>query len=128
VVVAHALLVLALTTNYYTTLALLLALTTSILRLLLMFADILQETMRTLPVVPIIMRKANKDVTVGGYEIAEGTHIAIHVMAMNNSSRYWDRADEFLPVRPTSCTRTFSRSCYGLAEELIIIASCHLIC
>lgn len=57
-----------------------------------------QETMRMLPVVPIIMRKAKKDVIINGLRIAEGTLLAVHVMAMHNSSRNWESADCFLPV------------------------------
>jgi fatty acid synthase len=58
-----------------------------------------QESLRIRPVLPILFRRAMKDVQLGPYLLPEGTIIELHLLAMNTHPLYWDRPDEFLPVR-----------------------------
>lgn len=58
--------------------------------------------MRMRPVLPMILRRAMKDVRIGPYLIPKGTVLEIHILAMNTHSLYWDRPDEFLPVRSSA--------------------------
>lgn len=55
--------------------------------------------MRKRPVLPMLFRRAVKDVRIGPYLFPQGTIIEIHVLAMNTHPLYWDRPDDFLPVR-----------------------------
>ena len=60
--------------------------------------------MRKRPVLPMILRRAVKDVRIGRYIFPAGTIIEVHVLAMNTHPLYWDRPDDFLPVRSNSLT------------------------
>lgn len=57
-----------------------------------------QEVLRIRPVLPILFRRAMKDLRLGRYLLPEGTIIELHMLAMNTHPLYWDRPDEFLPV------------------------------
>lgn len=57
-----------------------------------------QEVLRIKPVLPMLFRRAMKDVQIGQYLIPEGTIIELHMLAMNTHPLYWDCPDEFLPV------------------------------
>lgn len=59
----------------------------------------LQESMRKRPVLPLMFRRAVKDVRIGPYLFPAGTIIEVHVLAMNTRPLYWDQPDDFLPVR-----------------------------
>ncbi len=54
--------------------------------------------MRKRPVLPLMFRRAVKDVHIGPYLFPAGTIIEVHVLAMNTHPLYWDRPDDFLPV------------------------------
>lgn len=56
--------------------------------------------MRKRPVLPLMFRRAMKDVRVGPYLFPEGTILEVHMLAMQTHPLYWDRPDDFLPVCP----------------------------
>ncbi|CAL8464901.1 g4436 [Coccomyxa elongata] len=60
---------------------------------------VLKESQRMYSVAPLVLRKALADVQIGRYTIPAGTAILIHVFAMHNTSRNYERHTEFLPER-----------------------------
>ena len=58
-----------------------------------------QESLRLRPVLPILFRRAMKDVQIGPYLLPEGTILELHPLAMNTHPKYWERPDDFVPVR-----------------------------
>jgi hypothetical protein len=58
----------------------------------------MQESQRLYSVAPLVLRKALQDVRIGPYTIPKGTAILIHIFAMHNTSRNYERHTEFLPV------------------------------
>lgn len=65
----------------------------------------MQESQRLYSVAPLVLRKALQDVSIGPYTIPKGTAILIHVFAMHNNSRNYERHTEFLPVSSMSPNR-----------------------
>ncbi|BDA44790.1 probable Dynein assembly factor 1, axonemal at C-terminar half [Coccomyxa sp. Obi] len=59
---------------------------------------VIKESMRKRPVLPLMFRRAVKDVRIGPYLFPAGTIIEVHVLAMNTHPLYWDRPDDFLPL------------------------------
>jgi cytochrome P450 len=62
---------------------------------------ILEETLRLYPPAHTIARQADRDVTIGGVDIAAGSIVTISVLAMQRRAAYWDdpltfRLDRFL--------------------------------
>ena len=57
-----------------------------------------QESIRLRPVLPILFRRAMKDVQIGPYLFPEGTILELHTLAMNTHPKYWERPDDFVPV------------------------------
>ena len=60
----------------------------------------MQESTRLRPVLPVVFRRAMKDVQIGPYLLPEGTILELHTLAMNTHPHYWERPDDFVPVRP----------------------------
>ena len=64
---------------------------------------VLQETMRLLPVVPLTIREADRDVALpasaGGLTVPAGTQLAVSIFALHRDARLWPRAGEFVPER-----------------------------
>ena len=58
-----------------------------------------QESIRLRPVLPILFRRAMKDVQIGPYLFPEGTILELHTLAMNTHPKYWECPDDFVPVR-----------------------------
>jgi hypothetical protein len=59
----------------------------------------MQESIRLRPVLPVIFRRAMRDVQIGPYLLPEGTILELHTLAMNTHPHYWERPDDFVPVR-----------------------------
>ena len=59
----------------------------------------MQESIRLRPVLPVVFRRAMKDVQIGPYLFPEGTILELHTLAMNTHPHYWERPDDFVPVR-----------------------------
>lgn len=57
-----------------------------------------QESIRLRPVLPVVFRRAMKDVQIGPHLFPEGTILELHTLAMNTHPHYWERPDDFVPV------------------------------
>ena len=55
-----------------------------------------------MPVVPLLVRAAQKDVRIGDTVIPCGSLMTAHFLAMHTSARYWERPKDFIPVSPLS--------------------------
>ena len=51
-----------------------------------------------MPVVPLLVRAAQKDVRIGSTVVPRGSLMTAHFLAMHTSARYWERPKDFLPV------------------------------
>ena len=60
--------------------------------------DAMQESVRLRPVLPVVFRRAMKDVQFGPYLFPEGAILELHTLAMNTHPHHWERPDDFLPV------------------------------
>ena len=52
-----------------------------------------------MPVIPLVMRYAVKDVKLGSTVIPRNTLLVPHFLCMHISHRYWERPLDFIPVR-----------------------------
>ena len=53
-----------------------------------------------MPVVPLLVRAAQKDVRIGDTVVPRGSLMTAHFLAMHTSARYWERPKDFIPVIP----------------------------
>ncbi|CAL5229620.1 g12983 [Coccomyxa viridis] len=60
---------------------------------------VIKESIRLRPVLPVVFRRAMKDVQIGPYLFPEGTILELHTLAMNTHPHYWERPDDFVPER-----------------------------
>lgn len=60
---------------------------------------ILQEAQRLYSVAPLVVRRALRDVRLGGVAVPAGTCLLLHVYAMHTTSANWAQPHAFLPVR-----------------------------
>ena len=60
---------------------------------------VLKETLRLYSVVPIVAREAVADDELGGYFIARGTRIFVHIQRMHEDARLWPEPLAFRPER-----------------------------
>ena len=51
-----------------------------------------------MPVVPLLVRAAQKDVQIGNTVVPRGSLMTAHFLAMHTSARYWERPKDFIPV------------------------------
>ena len=51
-----------------------------------------------MPVVPLLVRAAQKDVRIGDTVVPRGSLMTAHFLAMHTSARYWERPKDFIPV------------------------------
>ena len=58
-----------------------------------------------MPVVPLLVRAAQKDVRIGDTVVPRGSLMTAHFLAMHTSARYWERPKDFIPVIPPFCWR-----------------------
>jgi len=61
--------------------------------------QVLKESMRLFPPVPMMSRQAVADTTLGGHEIAAGTSVLIPIYAIHRHAARWERPHEFDPTR-----------------------------
>jgi cytochrome P450 len=61
--------------------------------------QVLKESMRLYPPVPIMSRQAVADVRLGAHEVRAGTSVLVPIYAVHRHARRWDRPDEFDPER-----------------------------
>ncbi|CAK0784539.1 hypothetical protein CVIRNUC_007743 [Coccomyxa viridis] len=52
-----------------------------------------------MPVVPLLVRAAQKDVQIGDTVVPRGSLMTAHFLAMHTSARYWERPKDFIPER-----------------------------
>lgn len=60
-----------------------------------------KESLRIVPPVPSMPRRALKDFEYGGYRIPAGTNVGINVHWTHHSAEYWDDPERFDPMRFT---------------------------
>ena len=51
-----------------------------------------------MPVIPLVLRYAVKDVKIGNTLVPRNTLILPHFLGMHTSHRYWERPLDFIPV------------------------------
>ena len=61
--------------------------------------QVLKESMRLYPPVPIMSRQAVADVVIDGHEVKAGTSVLIPIYAIHRHARRWPEADAFQPER-----------------------------
>jgi cytochrome P450 family 135 len=75
---------------------------------------VVNETLRVRPVVPIVVRQLQQEMTIGGRRLPAGTMIAPCIYLTNRNPRVYERPDEFLPERFLDATpETFSWIPFG---------------
>ncbi len=100
--------------------------------------NVVQESMRLFPPLYILPRVADRDVEVGGFEIAKGSEIVLWVYFCHRDPRWFPNPDAFIPDRFLGDSKLIlhphaylpfgsgSRTCIGknfaLAENQIILA------
>lgn len=62
-------------------------------------AAVINETLRVRPPAPFTARVAAKPFVLGGYRIAAGTRIVVHIIAINRNADTYDHPHEFRPER-----------------------------
>jgi len=60
---------------------------------------VVNETLRVRPVVPIVARQLQQEMTIGGRRLPAGTTVAPCIYLTNRNPKVYDRPDEFLPER-----------------------------
>lgn len=60
-----------------------------------------KESLRLIPPVPSMPRRALKDFAFGGYRIPAGTHIGINIQWTHHADEYWSDPETFDPMRFT---------------------------
>ena len=66
---------------------------------LVLVEQVLKESMRLYPPVPVMSRQALGDASLGGMQLRSGMSILIPIYAMHRHVRRWARPDEFDPAR-----------------------------
>jgi cytochrome P450 len=61
--------------------------------------QVIKESMRLYPPVPMMSRQAIADATIDGHAIRAGTSILLPIYAIHRHAKRWDRPDEFDPTR-----------------------------
>ena len=66
---------------------------------LVLAQQVVKESMRLYPPVPLLSRQAVEDTTLGGNPIRAGTSIAMPIYVIHRHVKRWERPDEFDPER-----------------------------
>jgi cytochrome P450 len=61
--------------------------------------QVIKESIRLYPPVPMMSRQAIADTTLDGHAIRAGTSILIPIYAVHRHAKRWERPDEFDPAR-----------------------------
>ena len=64
-----------------------------------------------MPVVPLLVRAAQKEVRIGDTVVPRGSLMTAHFLAMHTSARYWERPKDFVPVSPRPPLRLPPQHC-----------------
>lgn len=67
---------------------------------------ICQEAMRLNPVVPIVMRRAKREIMFGNIAVNEGENIAVSTILLHCHTRSWHNPGQFIPERFENTTYT----------------------
>lgn len=67
---------------------------------------ICQEATRLNPVVPIVMRRAKREMLFGDIAVNEGENIAVSTMLLHSHARSWHNPEQFIPERFKNTTYT----------------------
>lgn len=60
---------------------------------------VIKESMRLMPAVPGVSRRAIEDVQIGDYMIEKGASLLLNFFSLHRDSRYWDNPLAFMPER-----------------------------
>ena len=61
--------------------------------------QVMNESMRRYPPVPVVGRRSLKNDEVGGYLIKAGSEVAVNIAGLHHHPAYWQNAFEFIPER-----------------------------
>uniref|UniRef100_A0A6B2L2C7 Cytochrome P450 n=1 Tax=Arcella intermedia TaxID=1963864 RepID=A0A6B2L2C7_9EUKA len=59
----------------------------------------LNESLRLFAPVPVVARKVEKDVELGGYQIPKGCTVVVSPSVLHRNKKYWDNPEKFDPER-----------------------------
>ena len=85
----------------------------------------IQESIRLRPVLPILFRRAMKDVQIGPYLFPEGSILELHTLAMNTHPKYWEDPDDFVPVSYRVCSRFIMDGINVTGSWPLLCEGCH---
>ncbi|XP_011861462.1 PREDICTED: cytochrome P450 4C1-like, partial [Vollenhovia emeryi] len=60
---------------------------------------VIKETMRIFPIVPLVGRKATKDIKIGDKTILKGANIIVAIFHIHRNDKYWPNPLKFDPER-----------------------------
>jgi cytochrome P450 len=66
---------------------------------LVLVQQVIKESMRLYPPVPLMSRQAVADTTLGGHPVRAGTSVVMPIYVIHRHARRWERPDEFEPER-----------------------------
>ncbi|XP_044729475.1 cytochrome P450 4C1-like [Chrysoperla carnea] len=64
--------------------------------------QVIKETLRLFPGVPLILREVSKDILIENYTIPKGANIAIPIFSLHRNEVYWENSLKFDPERFTA--------------------------
>ncbi|HEX2650249.1 MAG TPA: cytochrome P450, partial [Burkholderiales bacterium] len=66
---------------------------------LVLVQQVIKESMRLYPPVPLLSRQAVADTTLGGAPVAAGTSVVMPIYVIHRHTKRWERPDQFDPTR-----------------------------
>jgi len=79
--------------------------------------NVIKETLRLHPPVPINGRQATEDTEIGGYQIPKGTPIVLSTLGLQYDNRNWENPEKFLPERFEQNTNPFGWAPFGIGAR-----------